>query len=44
MPKKIYLSLGFDVEIVKTSEFHLVGGGVKCLTLEHYKFQEMPDL
>ncbi len=42
--KKIYLSLGFDVEIVKTSEFHLVGGGVKCLTLEHYKFQEMPDL
>ncbi len=42
--KKIYLSLGFDVEIVDTSEFHLVGGGVKCLTLEHYRFHEMPEL
>ncbi|GEM_PF-1029769 len=42
--RKIYLSLGFDVEVVDTSEFHLVGGGVKCLTLEHYRFEELPDL
>ncbi len=38
--KELYLSLGFDVKILDTSEFHLVGGGVKCLTLEHYRFEE----
>lgn len=42
--KRLYHSLGFRVKVVDTSQFHLVGGGVKCLTLEHYRFQEFPVL
>ncbi len=34
---EIFLKLGYNVEFFDLSEFHLVGGGVKCLTLEHYK-------
>lgn len=42
--KRLYHSLGFRTKVVDTSEFHLVGGGIKCLTLEHYRFEEFPIL
>ncbi|MEO0202451.1 MAG: arginine deiminase-related protein [candidate division WOR-3 bacterium] len=34
---EIFIKFGYNVEFFELSEFHLVGGGVKCLTLEHYK-------
>jgi N-dimethylarginine dimethylaminohydrolase len=34
---ELFIKLGYKVEFFDLSEFHLVGGGVKCLTLEHYK-------
>ncbi len=36
--KRILEVLGSDVRIIynPTSQFHIVGGGIKCLTLEHY--------
>ncbi|MCS7245465.1 MAG: arginine deiminase-related protein [candidate division WOR-3 bacterium] len=34
---EILLNFGYKTECLDLSEFHLVGGGVKCLTLEHYK-------
>jgi len=35
---ELFIKLGYKVEFFELSQFHLVGGGVKCLTLEHYKF------
>ncbi len=34
---EIFIKLGYKIEFFDLSEFHLVGGGVKCLTLEYYR-------